>query len=224
MPDIPINVIGDIHGCLPQLQDLMSRLDPDVLTVCVGDYVDRGINSAGVLQWLHDHPHIICLRGNHEDMMQGFLDAPERKGPRWLKYGGVQTLESFDILHVTDTSPADTLVKARDALVAAMGPDLLDWFGAMPTRHLSGNVAIVHAGADPRVPMDKQADKTLIWGHRAFETQPRPDGIWVIYGHTIMVEPDICDGRIGIDTGAYASGQLTAICLDPSGSYRFIIT
>lgn len=220
-PDAPFYVIGDIHGCLPLLERLHAQLDADLPIVCVGDYVDRGDDSAGVLRWLMDHPAITCLAGNHEDMMLGFLDTPERKGRRWLRYGGLQTLASFGVAAIPETAGGDLLLQTRDALADAMGAPMIAWLRQLPTSHQSGNVAVVHAGADPALPIAMQSDATLMWGHPAFDSQKRRDGTWVVYGHVIQDAPLQKAGRIGIDTGAYATGRLTAAQLTPDGQITF---
>lgn len=222
--DAPFYAVGDIHGCLPQLQQLLDQMDPDIPVICVGDYVDRGDDSAGVLRWLADRPQITCLKGNHEAMMLGFIDDPVGKGPRWLRYGGLQTLASFGTGGVSETAETAQLIAVRDQLVTAMGPALVRWITDLPTFHSTGNVSVVHAGADPQMPIAMQSSKTLMWGHPDFDRTPREDGQWVIYGHTIMPEPTIKDGRIGIDTGAYATGRLTAVRIDPDGSITFLQT
>jgi len=223
-PESPLAVIGDVHGCLAQLRALNDQLDPAVPRIAVGDYVDRGEDSAGVLRWLHERPEITCLAGNHEAMMLGFLDAPLDKGPRWLKFGGLQTLASFGITGLTETADQDALLRARDALERAMGPDLLNWLRALPLHHQSGTVAVVHAGADPALPLAMQSDRVLMWGHPDFDRTDRRDGIWVVHGHTITPEPTAERGRIAVDTGAYATGRLTAVTLTPEGGIHFSTT
>ena len=213
-PDSPFFAVGDIHG----RADLLHRfLDtkPTHPVICVGDYVDRGDHSADVLRMLHARPDIICLSGNHEEMMLDFLTAPERSGPRWLRYGGLQTLASFGVAGVTDSSGAEALSNARDQLQTAMGADLLEWMRAMPTLWQSGNVAVVHAAASPARNMEEQRTATLHWGHPHFTKAQRTDGIWVIHGHTIVDAAHIENGRIAIDTGAYATGRLTVALIEP---------
>lgn len=215
-PENPFFAVGDVHGCLTQMQALMGKIrakDADAPIVFVGDYVDRGEDSAGVLRTLYemrDDPRIICLPGNHEEMMLDFIAHPETKGARWLRYGGMQTLGSFGVGGVSPSSKGDALVKAADSLKTAMGPDLLEWLRDMSSVWKNGNVAVVHAGADPRVSIMLQGPSTLAWGHADFETLPRQDGTWVLHGHTIVDAAYARDGRIAIDTGAYATGKLTA--------------
>lgn len=223
-PDIGFHAIGDIHGCLPQLEALHAQLSDDLPIVCVGDYVDRGDDSAGVLQWLLARPQITCIKGNHEVMMLDFLDAPAAKGARWLRYGGLQTLASFGIGGVSERAAEQAIINAADALKTAMGEDMLVWLRNMPALHMDGNVAVVHAGADPELPIKMQSDKTLMWGHTAFENKVRTDGTWVVYGHTITPSPVTNNGRIGIDTGAYATGRLTAVTIKPDGQISFCQT
>lgn len=222
-PDRPLAVIGDIHGCDDALARLLNRLDPALDLVLVGDYVDRGEQSAAVLRRVMDLPGAVCLRGNHEQMLLDFVAAPERAGPRWLRNGGLQTLASFGITRITPATSGPRLTEAAVALCAAMGPTMLDWLGALPLVHRSGTVAFVHAAADPARPIDRQQDADLLWGHPAFLRGERSDGIWVVHGHTIVETPHARAGRIAVDTGAYATGRLTAAVLG-QGDVRFVTT
>lgn len=228
-PDAPFFAVGDVHGCLTlmqQLQEQISVKDPSAPIVYVGDYVDRGEDSAGVLRGLfnqRDNPNIICLSGNHEEMMLSFIDQPAAKGERWLRYGGIQTMASFGIGGVGATSKGDALVVAARKLEASIGPEMLSWLRHLKLTWQSGNVAVAHAGADPAKPINLQGPSTLVWGHPDFDKKPRTDQIWVIHGHTIVDEATKLDGRIAIDTGAYASGQLTAAYVT-SGKVEFLQT
>jgi serine/threonine protein phosphatase 1 len=201
--------IGDIHGRADLLEKLLAQLDPG-LVVCVGDYVDRGDQSAEVLRLLRARPDIICLKGNHEEMLLDFLARPETHGRRWLRNGGLQTLASFGVAGLTETSRDDHLLAARDRLAGAMGEDLVAWIADLPSSWLSGTVGVVHAGADPARPFESQPADILHWGHADFMTTLRRDGIWIVHGHTIVDTPRMENGRIAIDTGAYATGRLTA--------------
>ncbi|SEW41939.1 serine/threonine protein phosphatase 1 [Cognatiyoonia koreensis] len=215
--DSPFYAIGDIHGSYPLLQDLLKQCDAGLLRVYVGDYVDRGDESAQVLRHVMADQNAVALIGNHEAMMLGFIDAPDKKGSRWLRYGGLQTLASFGVSGVTESASSAALQTARDALVAAMGEEMISWLRSLPTSYTNGNVAVVHAGADPREPMSLQSANTLMWGHPDFATVARTDGIWVLHGHTIVDDPYAADGRIAIDTGGYATGRLTAAHVSQSG-------
>ena len=214
-PDLPFFAIGDLHGCFDQMQSLLDQVkdkDNTAPVVFVGDYIDRGERSADVLRALfdlRDDPQFICLTGNHEDMMLAFLDQPQ-KGERWLRFGGMQTLASFGVGGVSMASKGEALTTAATKLAEAMGDEMIDWLRGLPTTWQSGNVTVVHAGADPHTPIMLQAAKTLAWGHPDFETIHREDGIWVVHGHTIVETAYATDGRIAVDTGAYATGQLTA--------------
>jgi len=216
-PATPFYVIGDIHGCDFLLGQILDKIlqDTNAQLVFVGDYVDRGEDSAGVIKRLYEmvtdtHPQTICLAGNHEDMLLQFIDNPVKYGPRWLKYGGLQTLASYGISGITTTSTGHALEEARDKLVDNMGEDILGWLRKLPTYWQNGNVAVVHAGADPDMPLASQLERTLKWGHEQFHKQDRQDGVWVIHGHNIVNRATIESGRVAIDTGSYATGKITA--------------
>lgn len=214
-PESGFYALGDIHGRLDLLDRVLGGLPDDLPIVCVGDYIDRGDDGAGVLRRLQARPDIIALRGNHEDMLLSFLDAPQEKGARWIRNGGLQTLASFGVTGVSQGTAGVDLKIAADALRRAMGPELIDWLRLLPLMHQSGNVTVVHAGADPSLPLDQQDHRALTWGHRDFLTTPRRDGQWVLHGHTIVDQPSAAEGRIAIDTGAYATGRLTVARVTP---------
>ncbi|KMK68024.1 metallophosphoesterase [Puniceibacterium sp. IMCC21224] len=221
-PEQAFCAIGDIHGCDDILAGLLDRLGSGEQSgwpvICVGDYIDRGDQSAQVLRRLHhlqttDPDALRCLMGNHERMMIDFLDAPAESGPRWQRHGGLQTLASFRVSGVPETAPDARWVAARDALRGAMGPHLEDWLRNLPLHWRNGNVFVTHAAADPALPVEGQGERTLLWGHPQFDRIARADGIWVVHGHTIVASPTTKDGRIAIDTGAYATGRLTAAAI-----------
>lgn len=221
-PEASLAVVGDIHGCSRLLDNLLAQIEdhaPD-RQVFVGDFVDRGEESAAVLERLfaiaeEKGDQAVFIKGNHEEMMLQFLDEPAETGGRWLRYGGLQTLASFGIGGLGSAPGEAQLVKARDALARALGPDKLAWLRALPTHFESGNVAVVHAGANPEKPITEQSETALIWGHPEFRKTPRSDGTWVVHGHTITMQCRAEQGRICVDTGAYANGQLTAALIGP---------
>lgn len=220
-PKAPLCVIGDVHGCLPLLEQMLARVPQDHRVILTGDYVDRGEQSAGVLRYLSARPDLTCLMGNHEDMLLCFLQNPAGEGGRWIRNGGLQTLASFGICGARPQMSEDELRSCRNRLQAAMGEELVAWIAGLETSVLSGTVLVAHAGADPSAAADEQQDDTLLWGHREFFRTPRRDGVWVVHGHTIVSKPAAERGRIAVDTGAYATGTLSAVCLD-GGAPRFL--
>ena len=219
-------VIGDVHGCDRLLLSLLNRLgaldpSPERL-IFTGDLIDRGDNSASVLSLVYGlrgrlGDRLVVLRGNHEQMMLDFLDAPTEMAARWLRYGGLQTLASFGVGGATETMADAKAHEVRDRLAEALGQTMIDWLWELPTKYSSGNVHVVHAGADPARPLDRQSAHTLIWGHPDFLRRPRRDGQWVVYGHTIVDVVAAENGRIGVDTGAYATGRLSAALITRDG-------
>lgn len=202
-PEQDLAVIGDIHGRADLLSLALART-AGATVVCVGDYIDRGPDSASVLQMLMERPDIIAIGGNHESMLLSFLEEPEVYGPRWLRYGGIETLESFSI----DADASANFGALRNVMLDGLGVSTVAWLRGLPSYWQSGNVAVVHAGADPDVPMETQDDHSLRWGHPSFGRYPRRDGIVIVHGHTIVPEPRISDNCIAIDTGAYATDRL----------------
>lgn len=222
-PDAPFCAIGDVHGRLDLLQRLVDALPPDVTIIQVGDMIDRGDQSAEVLSFVKDHPNLTALMGNHEAMMLNFLTDPENTGGRWIRNGGLQTLASFGVGGTTETSDGEALLRTRDALFDAMGEDMIQWLSGLECVASSGNVVVVHAGADPNTPLRDHTPDTFIWGHPDFRRKPRSDGTWIVHGHTIVDSPRMRNGRISIDTGAYATGQLTAAVFTKDG-VEFVTT
>lgn len=218
-PDVPFYAVGDIHGRDDLLARLLDQLggtpQPATPLICVGDYIDRGDDSAAVLRRLFRMQRdagnaMVCLRGNHEEMLLSFLDAPAQQGARWLRYGGLQTLASFRLAPIAATAPEADWNTLRDQLEEAMGEELVAWLRDLPFHWQTGNVVVTHAGADPGLPLEEQSPETLLWGHPEFESAPRQDGLWIVHGHTIVDQPMQNMGRISVDTGAYATGRLSA--------------
>ncbi len=223
-PELPLCVIGDVHGRIDLLERIVSLLPQDRPVFLVGDVIDRGDHSAEVLRYLVARPELVCIRGNHEAMMTSFLLEPEAKGGRWLRNGGLQTLASFGLSGLTETAGEEALRHARDAMFDRLGDAGLRWLTDLPAVQWSGNVVIAHAGANPDQPLDSHYEATFVWGHPDFLRKPRQDGFWVVHGHSIVDEPRAEDGRISIDTGAYATGRLSAAIFTPGEDVRFVTT
>jgi serine/threonine protein phosphatase 1 len=236
-PDEVLLVVGDIHGCDGLLNRKLKDVDryveennpqvgPAPRLIFVGDYIDRGEQSAHVLRWLFElqqamPDQVTCLMGNHERMMIDFLDDPAGRGVRWLRNGGLQTLASYNIGGVRERSDAEELTEASHALEAAMPKGMIEWIRNLPMIYQSGNICVAHAAMDPHLGPEDQSPRILLWGHNEFMTTPRNDDLWVVHGHTIVREPEIKKSRISIDTGAYHSGRLT-VAVITQGSCVFI--
>ena len=221
-PERPLAIVGDIHGCYELMLALLDQLPPAAQVVFLGDYIDRGPQSAEVLDALQTRSDFICLQGNHEDMLLRFLENPENHGPLWLKHGGLQTLTSFGVCTPSRYSIRPTFEEIRDDLLMQMGPELLAWLRDRPTSYHSGTVFAAHAGANPRQTLMQQERKDLLWGHSHFYSRSRRDGNWVVHGHIIQPRAHATRGRIAVDTGAYDTGILSAVYLTPQQEGLFV--
>ncbi|RZL85502.1 MAG: serine/threonine protein phosphatase [Sphingomonas sp.] len=227
-----IYAIGDIHGRYDLLQILIERIGehsralPPVQSlyiVLVGDLVDRGPQSAEVLAMLHDlqqrNSDVIVLLGNHEEAMLQALDGDIGALHRWLAVGGDATLASFGIApRHPDQDARDYLMAARRSVPKA----LLAWLRHLPLTARSGDYYFVHAGVRPGVALDRQVREDMLWIRDDFLHDDRDFGAVVVHGHSITPEVDIRPNRICIDTGAYRTGLLSAICLE--GEKQDILT
>ena len=225
-PEFPVAIVGDIHGRADLLGVLLGKISkeaPDSTLIFVGDYVDRGPDSRGVIGKLRELDAAICLRGNHETMLLEFLDDPIEKGGRWLRNGGVETLTSYGI-SLGEDSCTDEVLNASKALKNTLTDGSEDWLRALPIFWQSGNLLATHAGPDPAAPIAGQAERDFLWGHRRFLRDNRTDGIWVAHGHWVLDQATVGEGRIGVDTGAWASGRLSAALINPDGAVQFIDT
>ena len=217
-----VYAVGDIHGRVDLLRQLERRIDDDAaaapsarkVVVYLGDYIDRGEHSRQVIDRLLDHPlsgfERIHLLGNHEDSMLRFL-TDVQVGPAWLTYGGGATLHSYGI-----KPPAGErdLVRAQAELRDRLPPHHLIFLRELSLSHVEGDYFFVHAGVKPGVPLDAQALEDMLWIRDEFLTSRVDFGKIVVHGHTITDAPEVKRNRIGIDTGAFASGKLTCLVLD----------
>jgi serine/threonine protein phosphatase 1 len=203
-----IFAIGDIHGSLTKLKNLIARCEEHAdgrpLTfLFLGDYIDRGPESAGVIRLLIDlqsrpRRRVIPLMGNHEAMVLAVTDGtmPEKN---WLGQGGVATLKSYRARH------------ARE-----LPREHLDWLGALQLTYDDGRHFFVHAGVDPQKPLDAQDDYDLLWIREPFLSDRRDYGRLIVHGHTPVSGgmADLRSNRLNIDTGAVFGGPLTAAVFD----------
>jgi serine/threonine protein phosphatase 1 len=224
-----IYAIGDIHGRLDLLERAIAAICRDVeqkgpaaLTVTVGDYIDRGPQSRGVLDRLANNPFptpLVALKGNHEALLASFLDDPGR-GPFWAQQGGFETLRSYGVTIGARASAADFAEAARqlrDALPAGHA----HFLHSLQTSFSRGRYFFCHAGVRPGVPLDRQNDDDLLWIREEFLGSDADFGKIVVHGHTPVAAPEVLPNRIGIDTVAFATGRLTCVALE-DGGHRFL--
>lgn len=226
-----IYVIGDIHGRLDLLDRLIDKIDRDAkklgsncLTVTLGDYIDRGPDSRGVLERLMHNPFpgpYIALKGNHEALLQAFLANPAI-GVQWRQLGGLETLHSFGV-PVAAMMKGKKYEEAAERLRAALSPAHTEFLASLRTSLTVGRYFLCHAGIRPGVSLDQQREEDLLWIRNEFLESAMDFGKIVVHGHSPKVEPEICPNRINIDTGAFATGRLTCVVLE-GDSQRFITT
>lgn len=216
--------IGDIHGRRDLLRRLLDRIEDDrdgafAEYIFLGDYVDRGDDSAGVLSdliLLATRPDLQAtfLKGNHEAAMLDFLGDPAL-GPEWVRYGGAETLASYGVRPPAGSSAEglDSWTNCRDALAARVLPAHKRFLENLRVLETRGDYLFVHAGVDPARPIEEQGEEEFLWIRGAFLNSQKPLDRIVVHGHTPEDQP-VSDGRrIGVDTGAYLTGRLTAVRL-----------
>lgn len=238
-PSIPaglrIYAIGDIHGRLDLLKQLMEMIDAEakpagitVKKIFLGDYIDRGIQSKQVLDYLlqyldaapnHEKPHF--LLGNHEQVMREVITRSDIKLLQdWMRFGGRETLMSYGI------RPA---ILPTEASFAGMLGNLLEKVPPSHTTYLNsmqlcvsyGDYFFCHAGARYGVALDAQTEQDLVWIRRDFLANTKKFEKIIVHGHTISEEAELLPHRINVDTGAYATGCLTAIALE--GTQQWLV-
>ncbi|MDB5653456.1 MAG: serine/threonine protein phosphatase [Tardiphaga sp.] len=219
---IRVYAISDIHGRSDLLQQLFTVIDVDIKTsqparaiqVFLGDYVDRGPDSRGVLDLLIERGQsheTVFLKGNHESFFLDVLHDPAKLSD-WRQYGGLLTLLSYGVHPTMNPNSKDqvTLIKA---LVEAMPADHVRFLENLQPSFTCGDFFFVHAGVRPGVPLDKQREEDLFWIREDFLNSEDDFGKFVVHGHTPVSVPDIRRNRINIDTGAYATGNLTLLTM-----------
>lgn len=230
--DIRIYAIGDIHGRLDLLDKLHERICADAraagaprnLIIYLGDYIDRGLESRGVLDRLAGPPpenfDVVYLKGNHEAMMLDFLEDIG-VGPKWMPIGGNATLMSYGVEMRGGGPRSADFETIQEDLLSKLPPDHLTFLRSLPLMHTEGDYQFVHAGVRPGRPLANQTERDLIWIREPFLSSTDWHGKMIVHGHSIEWEPEVFHNRIGIDTAAYASGRLT--CLVLSGTERNFI-
>jgi serine/threonine protein phosphatase 1 len=217
-----IYAVGDIHGRADLLETLLQTIREDALAgapqgrpilIFLGDYVDRGFQSKEVIDLLLGdlvspfETHF--LKGNHEAAMLQFLNEPAM-GPRWAEFGGAETLVSYGVRPPRSRTSIDEWAIASDELNRVLPRQHLDFLLGLQISVRIGDYMFVHAGVRPGVDLARQSESDMLWIREEFLNDARPLGAVVVHGHTPATRPHRDSRRVGIDTGAYLSGRLTA--------------
>lgn len=232
-PGIPagerVYAVGDVHGCLSLLTALAAEIDRDeaargpatTTVILLGDLIDRGPESAGVVAFVRAwqrRRNVRILTGNHEEMfLESFANLDVLR--EFLRYGGRETVLSYGIdpavYHRAD------LAEVQDLMHRHVSDHEREYIASFEDSVTIGEYHFVHAGVRPGVPLDEQRASDLRWIRRPFLDHSASFGAVVVHGHTIFAKPEIKANRISLDTGAYASGRLTALGLE--GTARWLI-
>lgn len=227
-PGQALYVIGDIHGRSDLLKIVQSRIDLDVrcmpddrrpTEIYLGDYVDRGPDSRGVLEMLIERKkarQAILLRGNHEQMLQRCL-AGELTFGDWARHGGRQTAASYGIVtRLLYSSKDDEAIKK--ALLKAIPKEHLTLIQQLSDLECIGDYAFVHAGISPLRSLADQTTAECLWIRKAFLQHTRPFEKIVVHGHTPVRAVEFLSNRINVDTGGFATNRLSCVKIDAAGA------
>lgn len=207
--------IGDIHGCINLLEALCDKIEKDFdrdkdTLLFIGDYIDRGPDSREVVEFilgLKKKRNVICLKGNHEQMLLNYHLYNSYKD-FFLMNGGTSTVKSYG------------LVNSDSGKRMNIPPEHLDFFRGLLPYHETGDYIFVHAGLKPGYPLKLQDQTDMIWIRNEFLDSDYDFGKKIVFGHTPLPRPLVTAGRIGIDTGAVYGGKLTCVRLPDEFFYQ----
>lgn len=225
-----VYAIGDVHGQLDLLDGLLDQVAEDYnqldrqdgpVLVLLGDYCDRGVQTKGVIDRLimlqdvalsHSVYDIRLLMGNHEETLLSFLEDSS-VGPAWLEFGGGETLISYGLPRPRGRGDPEQWEAVREAFVAALPDKHRLFLSRLELSATYGDYLFVHAGVRPGVALERQTAQDLLWIRNEFLDWPHGLPMTVVHGHTPVEAAFVGPDRINVDTGAYATGVLTAVRL-----------
>jgi serine/threonine protein phosphatase 1 len=239
MPKVPdgtlVYAVGDVHGRADLLEKMHAAILKDSLdvpaerkvVVYLGDYVDRGPGSKKVVDILLERPlkgfERVHLMGNHEAFLIEFLNDVE-SGPGWFFNGGLATLASYGVkIGKFDELNYEILQRVHAEFRKKVPKSHIEFYKGLDFSRVEGDFFFVHAGIRPGVPLDNQTDEDMLWIREEFLGCEDDFGKVIVHGHTITWEPEVKSNRIGIDTGAFATGKLTCLVLE-GATRRFLQT
>jgi len=222
-PNSCIYAIGDIHGRADLLAETYRRIREDDtkaerrVVVHVGDYVDRGDQSRGVIDLILSKPlpgyECVHLLGNHEQFMMDFLHNAT-VGPVWFVNGGDATLASYRVSLKGGDTRESMMLRLQQDFREKLPKEHRAFLNALQLMHHEGDYLFVHAGIRPGVAIEAQVPEDVLWIREEFLDSGADHGACVVHGHTIYDQPDFKANRIGIDTGAFMTGKLTCLVLE----------
>jgi serine/threonine protein phosphatase 1 len=220
--EVTVYVIGDIHGCLDPLSHTLKAIDTDIertrphysAEIYLGDYVDRGPDSAGVLECLIQRQKIrrmIFIKGNHDEMFEDFISGT-RALTDWLPYGGGETLRSYG-------ATAEQIASNSEEIRHLVPAHHLSFLSHCEPSFQIEDYFFTHAGVKPGITLNSQARADLMWIREEFLNYRGNFGAIIVHGHSPVVEAEFKPNRIGIDTGAYMTGHLCCLRIDGNGPH-----
>jgi len=225
--------IGDIHGRKDLLASIHTAILADAadyfgdkLVIYLGDYIDRGLQSKEVVDCLLSKPLMdfepVYLRGNHEQVLLDFLNIDASIATEWFKFGGQATLLSYGVA-MQGIPFGDKLVQLQYDLAGKIPSEHIRFYNDLIHFYEVGDYYFVHAGVKPKLALHKQSNLAKLWIRDEFLSSTYQYEKMIVHGHSVTNEPTILENRIGIDTGAYASGKLTCLVLE-ADKKRFLST
>ena len=234
---VRLYAVGDMHGRLDLLESLLGEIERDqngrddlpVTLIFLGDYIDRGPDSKGVvsrlIQGFSQKYTPVFIKGNHEALLLSFLDDPS-KGLAWLRNGGDDTLMSYGLkletIQLAFWDGSNGLAEALRQFRAVLPEDHLHFYKNLKLYCRFGDYFFTHAGVRPNVPLDQQSEEDLLWIRKEFLASTADFGAIVVHGHTPNRQPQEQRNRIGLDTYAVRTGKLTACGFE--GSKRWFLS
>lgn len=224
LPDgVRIYAISDIHGCTHLLEPMLRVIDADLarskprhaIEVFLGDYIDRGPDARSTLDVLvkrSQRANTVFLKGNHEALLATALRSPELLDD-WLRVGGAQTLTSYGVSLPYSTPEQEERVALLRQFARALPPDHVEFLRNLRPSFTCGDFFFVHAGIRPGVPLSEQRETDLLWIREEFLQSDERFSKYIVHGHTPVRNAQLLSNRANIDTGAYATGNLTLMSI-----------
>lgn len=228
-----IYAIGDVHGHITLLEGMLEKIKTDLKSnpvelckiIFLGDYIDRGPDSAGCVEFLinlmSNNPDVLCLKGNHEDKLEEFLTDPVAVADSFFTYGGADCANSYGVDMSNYRGTYDDILKRHKELKAKIPTHHKQFFSRLSMTETFGDYMFVHAGVRPGIALDQQADDVLMWIRYEFIEHVGLYDKVIVHGHTPTYPMDVQPNRINVDTHAYHTNILSCVVLEGT-DYRVI--